>query len=134
MTARAAVPTGVASAAMVSWWRDMGAATLPAWGKRAAWADYHGPLADGSIIGVALLEHPQNFRHPTWWHARDYGLLSANPFGRHDFEKLDDQPHAGDHVIPAGGALSLRYRLVFHRGDEKTAHIAELFRDYAAGK
>lgn len=105
---------------------------LPAWGKRAGWAAYNGPLPDGRVIGVALLEHPGNFRHPTWWHARDYGLLSANPFGRHDFEKLKDQPKAGDHVIPAGGELLLRYRLVFHRGDEKAARIREEFEAYAS--
>lgn len=104
---------------------------IPAWGKRAAWADYSGPLPDGRVIGIALLEHPQNFRHPTWWHARDYGLLSANPFGRHDFEKLKDQPRVGDHVIPAGGELLLRYRLVFHRGDEKSARVAERHRVYS---
>jgi hypothetical protein len=86
------------------------------------------------VIGVALLEHPSNFRHPTWWHARDYGLLSANPFGRHDFEKLKDQPNAGDHVIPAGGELLLCYRLVFHRGDERSAGIAAEFAAYAAGE
>ena len=107
---------------------------IPVWGKRAAWADYSGPLADGRVIGVALLEHPQNVRHPTWWHARDYGLLSANPFGRHDFEKLKNQPTAGDYVIPAGGSLTLRYRFVFHRGDEKAARVAELFSAYAAEK
>ena len=107
---------------------------IPVWGKRAAWGDASGPLADGRVIGVALLEHPQNFRHPTWWHACDDGLLSANPFGRYDFEKLKDQPTAGDHVIAAGGELRLRYRLLFHRGDEKSARIAELNRAYAAEK
>lgn len=107
---------------------------IPAWGKRAAWASYSGPLPDGRVIGVALLEHPGNFRHPTWWHARDYGLLSANPFGRHDFEKLKDQPKAGDHVIPAGGELTLRYRLIFHRGDEKTARLAEEFKAYSSAR
>ena len=107
---------------------------IPVWGKRAAWGDASGPLADGRVIGVALLEHPQNFRHPTWWHARDYGLLSANPFGRYDFEKLKDQPAAGTRVIAAGGELRLRYRLLFHRGDEKSARIAELNRAYAAEK
>jgi hypothetical protein len=107
---------------------------IPAWGKRAAWCDYSGPLADGTVIGVALLEHPRNPRHPTWWHARDYGLLSANPFGKHDFEKLKSEPNAGDLSIPGGGELVLRYRLIFHRGDEKTARIAEQYRAYAAGQ
>ncbi len=105
-----------------------------AWGKRAPWVDYSGPLPGGRVIGVALLEHPSNLRHPTWWHARDYGLLSANPFGRHDFEKLKDQPQAGDLVIAAGGELRLRYRIIFHRGDEKAARIEEGFRVFAAEK
>ena len=105
-----------------------------AWGKRAPWVDYSGPLPGGRVIGVALLEHPSNPRHPTWWHARDYGLLSANPFGRHDFEKLKDQPQAGDLVIAAGGELRLRYRIIFHRGDEKAAGIEEGFRVFAAEK
>ncbi|MBI5770420.1 MAG: PmoA family protein [Verrucomicrobia bacterium] len=105
---------------------------IPVWGKRAAWCDASGPLPDDRVIGLALLEHPQNFRHPTWWHARDYGLLSANPFGRHDFEKLKDQPTAGDHAIPAGGSLTLRYRFIFHRGDTATADIPARFRAYAA--
>ena len=29
---------------------------IPVWGKRAAWCDASGPLADGRVIGVALLE------------------------------------------------------------------------------
>lgn len=109
---------------------SVGDTGIPAWGKRAAWCDYSGPLPDGRVIGVALLEHSQNFRHPTWWHARDYGLLSANPFGQHDFEKLKDRPNAGEYIIPSGATLVLRYRFIFHHGDEKTARIADRYRDY----
>jgi len=50
------------------------------WGKRAAWCDYYGPVED-QIVGVAIFDHPQNPKHPTWWHVRDYGLFAANPFG-----------------------------------------------------
>ncbi len=104
-----------------------------AWGKRADWCDYHAPH-DGKIYGVAIFDHPENLRHPTWWMARDYGLFGANPFGQHDYENLKDQPHIGDFKIPAGGSLTLRYRFVFHLGDEQTARIAELYRAYAAEK
>lgn len=107
---------------------------IPAWGKRAEWCDYSGPLPDGRVIGIAVFNHPQNHAHPTWWHARDYGLLSANPFGKHDFEKLTDQPNAGDVRIPPGGKLVLRYRILFHRGDEKSARIADHYAAYARGK
>ena len=104
-----------------------------AWGKRAPWCDYSGPV-NGTVIGVAIFDHPKNPSHPTWWHVRDYGLFAANPFGKHDFEGLKDQPNAGDIAIPAGGQLVLRHRIFFHRGDEKAAKVAEHYRDYAGGK
>jgi hypothetical protein len=101
-----------------------------AWGKRAAWCDYFG-THDGRVYGIALFEHPSNFRHPTWWMARDYGLLAANPFGQHEFEKTENR-QAGDHIVPAGGTLTLRYRVYFHHGDTDTAAIADRYRAYAA--
>jgi hypothetical protein len=98
------------------------------WGKRAAWCDYYGPVND-QIVGIAIFDHPQNPRHPTWWHVRDYGLFAANPFGIHDFEK---QPEgAGNLTISANENLKLRYRLVFHTGDEKQGNIDNLYREYA---
>ena len=104
-----------------------------AWGKRADWCDYYSVLG-GKTYGVAIFDHPKNIRHPTWWQVRDYGLFGANPFGKHDYENLKDQPHAGDYTIPAGGSLTLRYRFYFHNGDEQAAKIAERYTDYTAEK
>ncbi len=103
------------------------------WGKQADWCDYFAEH-DGKTYGVAIFDSPQNFRHPTWWQVRDYGLFGANPFGKHDFESLKDQPHAGDYTIPAGGELTLRYRFYFHNGDDKAAKIADRYAEYSAGK
>jgi hypothetical protein len=104
-----------------------------AWGKRAEWADYHAAHA-GKMYGVAIFDHPTNLRHPTWWHARDYGLFAANPLGQHDFEPRTTPENAGLHVIPAGGSLTLRYRVLLHFGDAKEAKLAERFAEYAATK
>jgi len=104
-----------------------------AWGKRADWCDYYAPR-DGKTYGVAIFDSPQNFRHPTWWMARDYGLFGANPFGRHDYEGPKDQPHIGDYTIPAGGTLTLSYRFFFHLGDETAAQVAKQYAEYAAEK
>jgi len=98
------------------------------WGKRAAWCDYYGPV-EGKIVGIAIFDHPQNPRHPTWWHVRDYGLFAANPFGRHDFEKLPDKT-AGNLVVPAGQSITFRYRFYVHEGDEKQSKVAERYADY----
>jgi hypothetical protein len=104
-----------------------------AWGKRADWCDYHA-AKDGKTYGIAIFDHPQNLRHPTWWMVRGYGLFGANPFGQHDFEHLEDEPHIGDYGIPAGGSIRLRYRLFFHLGDEKTADVAREYARYANGE
>lgn len=98
------------------------------WGKRARWVDYYGPV-DNRVVGVAIFDHPANPRHPTWWHVRDYGLFAANPFGIHDFEK---QPAgAGKLELPAGQSLTFRYRVLFHRGDERAGRVADLYEEYA---
>lgn len=102
-----------------------------AWGTRADWCDYNAGR-HGTTYGVAIFDHPENLRHPTWWMARDYGLFAANPFGWHDYEKeFAKDPHRGDHLIPAGGSLTLRYRFFFHLGDEKVANVAANYADYA---
>lgn len=103
------------------------------WGKRSTWVDYHAPK-DGKVYGVAMFDHPKNPRHPTWWHVRDYALFAANPFGKHDFESLKNEPKAGDMTIAAGQSVTFRWRFYFHAGDEKAAKVGERYKEYAAGK
>lgn len=106
-----------------------------AWGKPACWVDYSGPAPgpDGQqrVVGVAAFDHPANLRHPTNWHARDYGLFAANPFGLHDFTGAP--AGAGDHRLAAGESLTLRYRFVFHEGDATTARIEQRYHDWHDG-
>ncbi|MEO5960791.1 MAG: PmoA family protein [Opitutaceae bacterium] len=105
-----------------------------AWGTRADWCDYFAEH-NGKTYGIAIFDHPQNLRHPTWWMARDYGLFAANPFGQKDFEVAAKHPAGkGDHTIPADGSLTLRYRFYFHLGDEKAGRVAERYAEYAAGR
>lgn len=101
------------------------------WGKRAKWCDYYGPV-EGGTVGVAIFDHPDNPKHPTWWHVRDYGLFAANPFGRHDFEKKEKG--VGEITIPAGESLTFKYRLYFHKGDTEQGEVARHYREYAATK
>lgn len=106
---------------------------VAAWGKRASWVDYFAPHG-GKVYGVAIFDHPDNPRHPTWWHTRDYGLFAANPFGQHDFEGLKDRPRAGELTVPAGGELRFRYRFYFHEGEPADAGVADRYSDYATGR
>ncbi|MFA5192301.1 MAG: PmoA family protein [Verrucomicrobiia bacterium] len=108
-----------------------GARDKDTWGKRAAWVDYYGPV-NNKPVGVAIFDHPKNPRHPTWWHVRDYGLFSVNPYGIHDFEKKP--AGTGDLKVEAGKKVTFRYRFLFHTGDEKGGKVSEHYKEYAATK
>lgn len=78
------------------------------WGNTANWCDYSGTLANKSV-GITILCHPANMR-PSWFHARDYGLLVANLFGRKSFGKGD----ASRIAVRAGQEFRLRYGIFVH--------------------
>jgi hypothetical protein len=99
------------------------------WGRPADWCDYSGPV-DGTIVGVAVLDHPDNPRHPTCWHVRSYGLLAANPFGYSDF--WPGQGRDGTLVLDPEDPVTFRFRVVAHLGDARTGRVAEHFAEFAA--
>ncbi len=106
-----------------------------AWGKRAKWCDYSGPDASGKTVGVAIFDHPSNLRFPTHWHARTYGLLTANRFGKGVFEKSSGATLGeGDYTIEPGKSLALRHRFFFHHGDAAAADVAAKYSDYEQAK
>jgi Family of unknown function (DUF6807) len=90
------------------------------WGKRARWVAYWAPLIRKGPknpkkhrdLGLALIDHPGNHGYPCHWHARDYGLLAANPFGSKAFGGKNSEGHRLDQ----GKTLRLRYRFVFFAG------------------
>jgi hypothetical protein len=118
-----------------------------AWGKRASWVDYYGPvplrLADAELAkvdaqtpdsipltaaGVNIMNHPSGFRYPSWYHVRTYGLFAVNPFGIKDFEpgtQLD-----GTVVLEKGGTLSFCYRVLFHDTPLSFEELESLFNEY----
>ncbi|MEJ2007234.1 MAG: PmoA family protein [Acidobacteriota bacterium] len=98
------------------------------WGKRANWVDYYGKVGTEEV-GVAIFDSPRNFRHPTYWHARGYGLFAANPFGVREF--TGNPKEDGSWTIRQNKSLTLRYRVLIHHGDTKQAHVAEAYQKYA---
>jgi hypothetical protein len=105
-----------------------GQVNADAWGKPATWVDFTGKV-DGETHGIAILNHPSSFRHPTPWHVREYGLFCANPFALQDFNK---ESAPGTHVQKKGEVLKFRYRVIFHVSDEEQAGIAKAYETYAA--
>jgi hypothetical protein len=93
------------------------------WGKPSPWVKYVGDV-EGEKIAVAILDHPGNPKHPTYWHSRDYGLFAANIFGEHDF--FNDKTRNGGVTIEPGKELRFRYRVIIAAAD------ADMAKAYAA--
>ena len=100
------------------------------WGKRAKWVAFHGPDEKGEAAVIAMFDHPANLRYPTWWHARDYGLLAANPFGIHDFERGKPRG-AGNLKLPTGDTLQQRYRVLIHHGTADPEMLEKIAADFS---
>ena len=100
------------------------------WGKRSNWVDYTADV-DGEQLGVAILSHPSNPNSPTYWHARDYGLFSLNPFGQNAFDPSAEERKT---KLAKGQKLTYRWLVVIHPGDSVTGGIADLYKTFAAQK
>ncbi len=98
-----------------------------AWAKRSEWVDFSGPV-EGEWAGITVFNHPSSFRFPTFWHVRTYGLFAANPFGEHDF--LGKPEKTGEYVLKKGDSFTLRYRVLFHKGDADSLDLKKAFEDY----
>lgn len=95
------------------------------WGNSSQWCDYRGDV-DDKTVGITILCHPDNFR-PSWFHARDYGLLLANPFGRRAFKKGE----LSKVEVEPGDALRLRYGVfVYTVPDTNDLDLNAFYKDY----
>ena len=101
------------------------------WGQHAKWVTMSGPIGD-KTYAITVMDHPSNLRHPTRWHARDYGLFAANPFCETDMDK--SQPKgAGDYTLKAGQSMTFKYRVLITQGDESAAKQTERYGQFAKG-
>lgn len=93
------------------------------WGKQADWCAYGGVL-NGEQVGIVLMPDPRNFRR-SWFHARDYGLLVANPFGQNAFTKGEPSKV----VVPAGKDMELRFNVFVYNGKpDQQLNLEEVYR------
>jgi Methane oxygenase PmoA len=94
-------------------------------GTHSPWVDWQADV-NGENTGVAIMDSPKNFRFPTPWHVRPYGMLFASPFAQHDFSK---EAPDGSLTLEPGKELPLRYRILIHPADFS---VAASFKEFAS--
>jgi hypothetical protein len=99
------------------------------WGTKSAWCDYSGKLND-KMVGLAIFDDPTN-NPQSCWHSRDYGLMSANPFGRAKSGFPAVKGDADLVKLAKDAHLKLRYGIFVHPGDAKDGKVAEHFELFA---
>ncbi len=100
------------------------------WGKQADWVDYSGVL-EGVKCGMTIFDHPSSFRYPAYWHARAYGLLTANVFGLSHFNKgKEGASQDGSYDLEKGKSLFFKYRFYVHADDCQGAKVADRYADF----
>ena len=109
---------------------DAGVNDEKIWGMHSKWVTMAGPVA-GKTYAITFMDHPSNLRHPTRWHAREYGLFAANPFCEYDMDKTQPKG-AGDYTLKAGQSITLKYRILITQGDESAAKQEARFKEYAS--
>jgi hypothetical protein len=95
------------------------------WGKPSLWCDYAGPI-DDVFAGVMIMPDPDNFA-PCRWHVRDYGFMTANPFGKKAF----NLGAAGKVIVDEGKPLRLSFGILLHSSKDETAiDLNAAYKDY----
>lgn len=95
------------------------------WSQPAAWCDYSGTVEDRRV-GMTVMCHPDNFRE-SWMHARNYGFIAANAFGRRAMNKGPESRV----VVKPGESLRLRYAVWIHsHPSEETTDGAAAYQEY----
>jgi len=89
------------------------------WGKRAEWVNLTSTIGEEDI-SLVIMDHPSNVGYPTYWHARTYGLFSANPLGQAVFSEGKE---VLEFKLDANASTTWKHRILVVSGsklDKKT--------------
>ena len=91
------------------------------WGKRAEWVNLTSTIGEEDI-SLIIMDHPSNVGYPTYWHARTYGLFSANPLGQAVFSKGEE---VLDFKLAANASTTWKHRIILASGEKLGKEILD---------
>lgn len=102
------------------------------WGKRAKWVRLEGQK-EAKTVGIAIFNHPDSVNFPTYWHARGYGLFSANPLGQLDFQKgrNAENPQPLNFTLEPGESGTFKFRMLIYEGPRSAEQLEGQFKDFS---
>lgn len=94
-------------------------------GQKSEWVDMTA-VADPAAgpTGVTIFDHPENPRHPTPWHVQH---VPAKSFYYFNAALLYEEPL----TLDAGKSLTLRYRILVHKGKIDAAALNKEFESFS---
>jgi hypothetical protein len=98
------------------------------WGTRGRWCMLAGKIG-AEPVTIAMLDHPSNPNSPTYWHARGYGLFSANVFGRKVFDPKQEELTL---TLEPAKSVTYRHRVLILGTPATPESIEREFKTFAA--
>ena len=82
-------------------------------GTRGRWTTLSGSIR-GEPVRIAMFDHPRNPGYPTYWQARGYGLVAANPLGQ---RAMSNGRETLNLKLAPGASTSFRHQVLIMSGD-----------------
>jgi hypothetical protein len=101
------------------------------WGTRGKWVNLAGNI-NGEPVSVVVMDHPRNVGHPTYWHARGYGLFAVNNLGQ---KALSNGKEELNFKLAPGKSVTFRHKVLIHSGGKlENGQIQTAYQKFASGK
>jgi hypothetical protein len=98
-------------------------------GEHSRWCALAGTI-DGAPVGVVMMDHPSNVRHPTPW----YASTRSSTYGESGWSNFLNAAllWSGPMSVRAGTALHLAYRVIVHDGWRTADRITDDWEQWVA--
>lgn len=101
------------------------------WGTRGKWVNLAGTM-NGENISLVIMDHPKNVGHPTYWHARGYGLFAVNNLGQ---KAMSNGKEELNFKLAPGKSVTFRHKVLIHSGEQlQDGQIKTAYQKFASGR